>query len=182
MSIHYIQPYDSSQKRNIGGSINSAITQLNANDEDWVCLTDHDVLWLRSDSKAQLEHILNNTDYDLLGPLTNRLANDYQLVANMFNEDSISKHIECANARHEIAYGEVMPYTHVLAAFCLCFKVKIWKLLGGFTENNIVFDTNFAQKAHENKLKCGLMTGIYLLHLYRWGSPNPSRDIKHLLP
>lgn len=86
-----------------------------------------------------------------------------------------------ANKRHELAYGEVRPYTHVLAAFCLCFKVKTWRLLGGFTENNIVFDTDFCRKAQEKKLKLGLMTGIYLLHLYRYGSPNPKNDIKHLL-
>ena len=180
MKVHFISPF--STEKNIGGAINDAIQQLHADDDDWIVHTDQDVLWLRSDSKKQLIEILSNTDYDILGPATNRLANHYQLVANMFNEDSISKHIEVANKRHEVAYGEVRDYTHVLAAFCLCFKVKTWKLLGGFTENNIVFDTNFAQKAHENKLKCGLMTGIYLLHLYRWGSPNPSRDIKHLLP
>jgi hypothetical protein len=180
MKVHFISPF--SCEKNIGKAINEAIEQLDADDEDWIVHNDQDVLWLRSDSKRQLIEILSNTDYDLLGCLTNRLANYYQLVANTFNEDSISKHIEVANIRHEAAYGEVRPYNQVLAAFCLCFKVKTWKLLGGFTENNIVFDTNFCSKAQQAGLKSGLMTGIYLLHLYRYGSQNPKGDIKHLLP
>lgn len=180
MSVHYISAFD--PLKNIGGALNKAIAQLNADDNDWICSTDMDILWLRSDSKSQLEHILNNTDYDLLGPLTNRLGTQNQLVPNIFNEDSITRHIEIAKERHDIAYGEIMPYNKVLAAFCLCFRVKTWKLLGGFSENNIVFDTNFAQKAYEHKLKSGLLIGIYVFHLYRWGSHKPSIDIKHLLP
>lgn len=180
MKVHFISPF--SCEKNIGKAINEAIKQLNADDEDFIVHTDQDVLWLRSDSKKQLIEILSATDYALLGCVTNRLANDYQLASGMYNEDSITKHIEIANKLHDENYGIIMPYTHVLAAFCLCFRVSTWKLLGGFTENNIVFDTNFAQKAFEHKLKSGLMTGIYLLHLYRYNSPNPSRDIKHLLP
>lgn len=180
MKVHFISPF--SIEKNIGKALNDAIAQLNADDNDWICHLDQDAIWLRSDSKKQLIEILSNTDYDLLGCITNRLGNDYQLVNGVFNEDSITKHIEVANKLHSENYGIIMPYMHVLAAFCLCFKVKTWKLLGGFTENNIVFDTNFSQKAHEHKLKSGLCTGIYLLHLYRYNSPNPSRDIKHLLP
>lgn len=180
MKVHFISPY--SVGRNIGGSINQAVQQLNADNDDWICHLDQDAMWLRPDSKKQLIEILCATDYDLLGCLTNRLGTQNQLAPNMFTEDSITKHIETANHYHTNHYGEIMPYNKVLAAFCLCFRVRTWKLLGGFSENNIVFDTNFCRKAQECGLKSGLMVGIYLFHLYRWNSHSPSMDIKHLLP
>ena len=179
--VHYIQPYSIQSPPNIGGSINQAIEQLHADAEDWICLTDMDTMWLRPDSKRQLEEILQTTDYDLLGPLCNRLANDYQVVSFMFDEYDIRQHVECANIFHRSSYGNVEPYPHVLAAFCLCFRVKTWLELGKFTENTITFDTDFSLAAHEAGMKLGLMTGIYLFHAYRLTSDNPKYDIAHLI-
>lgn len=177
--VHFISPYRTD--RNIGFAINEAIEQLNANPNDWIVHNDQDTLWLLPDSKTQLISILNKTEYDLLGPTTNRLANHYQLFDFMFDESNIHKHIDLAKGRQSEYYGEVQPYAHVLAAFCLCFKVKTWIKLGKFTEKNITFDTDFSLSAHENGMKLGLMIGIYCLHLYRWGSSNPKYDIAHLI-
>lgn len=179
--VHYISAWSNESPPNIGGAINAAIAQLNADDNDWIVNTDCDFLWLRSDSKKQLEEILSTTEYDLLGPITNRLSSDYQLFMNMVDEDSITKHIQVANQRHDTECGSVWSYQHILAAFCLCFRVKTWRELGGFIENSIQFDTIFSLDAQNKGLKLGLMGGIYGLHLYRWGSSNPCYDIKHLV-
>lgn len=177
MSVHYISPY--AIDKNIGGAINKAIRQLNASDEDWIVLTDHDVLWLLPDSKARLERILSNTEYDILGPVTNRLAMPYQLASNMFDVVDIKRHMEVA----EMLQSDVVePYPHILAAFCLCFRVSTWKQLGGFKENDVTFDLMFSLMAQKAGLKLGLMVGIYLFHAYRMWSDNPKLDIKHLLP
>jgi hypothetical protein len=184
MKCHFISPYRTD--RNIGLAINQAINDIHTNDEDWICLTDMDVLWLRPDSKSQLIEILSSTDYHLLGATTNRLANDYQLCLtwngeSAFNNTDIKFHLEISNYLHAQNYGNVIPFQHVLAAFCLCFRVETWKLLGGFEEGTITFDTTFSLHAQQHALKLGLMTGIYLFHGYRIDSDNPRYDVKHLI-
>lgn len=179
MKIHYISPFRSD--KNIGKAINDAIIQLNGNENDWICLTDHDVLWLLPDSKSQLQHILSETEYDILGPGTNRLANDTQLVAGMFDLTDIKKHIEIAKILQTTQPYEVVATRATLAAFCLCFRIKTWHKLAGFAEKSIQFDTIFCNNAIKEGLKMGVMCGIYLFHLYRMQSHNPKHDIKHLL-
>lgn len=181
MKVHYIQPYDKQSPPNIGGAINSAIKQLNADPSYWIVLLDHDVLFLRPDSKKQLEEILETTDFDILGPVTNRLAMDYQLHPGAFDEDSITAHVEIANQRHKDYYGQVNSYPYIAAAFCLCFRASVWNKLGGFHENTIQFDSIFCARALNAKMKLGLMVGIYVFHLYRWGSKTPKIDCSHLL-
>jgi|ERR1700744_363145 len=177
--VHYISPFRSD--KNIGKAINGAINQLKADSDDFICLLDHDVMFLRPDSKKQLEEILKTTDFDILGPVTNRLAMDYQLHPGVFDEDSITAHVAIANQRHEDYYGQVNYYPHIAAAFCLCFRVSTYVKLGGFHENSIQFDSIFCARALNAKMKLGLMTGIYVFHLYRWGSKNPKQDCSHLL-
>lgn len=177
--IHYISPY--SLSKNIGGAINAAITQLNPSPEDWICHLDQDALWLRPDSKAQLEHICANTKYDVLGPVTNRLAQRYQLVQGMFDEFDIRKHVDIANHLHTDNYGIVQSTPNVLAAFCLVFRVKVWEQIK-FGEESLQFDSNFSISARRKGFTTGLMVGIYVFHAYRPLSPNPTQDLRHLLP
>jgi hypothetical protein len=179
MSVHYIQPY--SREKNIGGAINTAIRQLNAHPTDWVVLTDHDVLWLLPDSKAQIENILLTTQYDVLGPMTNRLAKPTQLHKRVFDIWDVREHIKIAQDRQKLWRSDIQPTREVLAAFCLCFRVSIWQRLGGFVENSIQFDTLFCRAAVADGLRLGIMRGVYLFHLYRALSRNPKQEIKHLL-
>lgn len=173
--IHYISPFRSD--KNIGKSINDAIEQVNPNDEDWIIHCDMDVCFLLPDTKSRIERILNTTDCQILGCMTNRLGLTYQLVTGMFNQDNIWSHIEMAK---QIQSDEVVEVRHILAAFMLCFKVSVWKRFK-FTENSIQFDSIFCAKAMNKGVKLGLMTGIYVLHLYRYQSVNPATDYLHLL-
>lgn len=176
MAIHYISPY--STTKNIGGAINDAINALNVPDSDWIVHLDQDAMWLLPDSKARLERILSTTDYDILGPVTNRLAMPYQLASGMFDVTDIKIHFEVAK---KLESDIVEPYPHVLAAFCLCFRISTWKQLGGFKQNDVTFDLMFSLMAHKAKMKLGLMVGIYIFHSYRIWSDNAKNDIKHLL-
>ena len=177
--IHYISPYRSD--KNIGKAINDAILQLNASDDDWIVHLDQDAMWLRPDSKKQLEEILLSTNFDILGPVTNRLAGYTQRAAGMFDEFNIKKHVEVADLLHERNYGEVGRVNDPLAAFCLCFKKSTWEELGRFEENSLQFDYLFGCRALSSGKKLGLMWGIYVFHLYRIQSNDPAGDIKHLL-
>lgn len=179
MKILYIQPYDKNSPPNIGGAINSAILQLNADSGDWICLLDHDVMFLLPDSKKQLEQILETTDYDILGPITNRLGAKTQLVPGMFDVTDIAKHISVAKDFSATYYNEVVSIRDPLAAFCLCFRVSTWEKLGRFPENNLSFDWLFSERAIREGMKLGLMTGIYVFHSYRLFSNK--EDYSHLL-
>jgi hypothetical protein len=176
MTISYIQPYRTDL--NIGLAINEAIGNLR--NSDWIVLLDHDVLFLRPDSKAQLEHILHTTPYDLLGPCTNRLAQRYQLIQGMFDEPNIRKHIEVANRLHTDYYGLVQSTPNVLAAFCLCFRASVWEHIP-FLENSLQFDSQFSISAKRAGFRAGLMMGLYVFHLYRFNSLNPTQDLSHLI-
>lgn len=178
--IHYINAYDSTASKDIGGAINKAIIQLNADDDDWIVNNDADTLWLLPDSKVQLENILSDTTFDILGAITNRLGMQHQLVHDMFNETDILNHIEVAKTMQSLNRNIVVETDQVLAAFCLCFKVATWKKLGGFREKSIQFDIFFSHNAVSLGMKLGIMAGVYLLHLYRLSTNHT--DITHLLP
>lgn len=179
--IHYISPY--SIVKNIGGAINAAVEQLSPKDEDWIVLTDHDVMFLLPDSKKQLEEILGTTQLDILAPLTNRLAMPYQLVSYMFDVFDIREHIKMATYISTSSYGKVVETRELLAAMVLCFRYDTYKKLGGFVEHSISFDSMFCARAINSNMRLGIMTGIYLFHLYRmWGDVEAKNNYLHLLP
>lgn len=179
MKVHYISPY--SLTKNIGGCLNDAIQQLNPSPYDWVCHLDQDALWLLPDSKAQLEHICANTKFDVIGPVTNRLAQRYQQVEGMFDQYDIREHVKMSQKLQTDNYGIVQSTPNVLAAFCLCFRVKVWEKIK-FTENSLQFDSQFSISARRQGFTTGLMIGLYVFHLYRPLSTNPTQDLQHLLP
>lgn len=176
MKIHYISPY--STGKNIGNAINRAVRQLNASPEDWIVHLDHDAMFLLPDSKKQLEEILNNTEYDILGPVTNRLGVIGQVMYPMFEERDILKHIQYAQQLQDKKWGTVVPTKRVLAAFCLCFRVGLWEYLGGF-EQNLQFDSKFCKAALVGGYSLGIMPGLYVFHCYRMGKD--VKDYSHLI-
>lgn len=184
MNIHYISPYDSSPQKNIGGAINCAIEQLNAADEDWIVHVDQDVLWLLHDSKKHFEHILRAPNApDIVGPMTNRLANPHQLSPTFFDEKDLEIHIQHAKILFSENRYNVQPTNLNLAAFTLAFKVSVWKRVGKFVENDIRFDSQFCINAKSAGFKLGIAIGIYVFHLYRMCQEGEARkNYKHLLP
>lgn len=177
--VHYISPFRSD--KNIGKALNDAIAQFTANEDDFIVHIDQDVLFLRPDSKQQLEQILLTTSFDLLGCVTNRLSMPHQVIEPMFDIYDMTEHIKIANYQHDNHYGKVIPTNDILAAFCLCFRVSTWRELGGFTDNCIQFDSIFSCDAINKGYKLGIMPGIYVFHLYRMWSDNAKFDIKHLM-
>lgn len=180
--VNYIQPYDKNSPPNIGGAINAAIKATISDPDDWFCLTDHDIMFLLPDSKRQLEEILETTDFDILGPLTNRLAAQTQLVMGEFETTDLLDHLNRANKCSKTHYCKVGQVHDPLAAFCLCFRRSLWQELGGFPENNIQFDYLFCSRALREGKRLGVMTGIYVLHLYRmFAEGDPRKYIDHLV-
>ena len=71
--IYYFSPFNS--QKQIGKSHNEHCS-LVPNDDDWICITDSDVLFLRPDTKTQIEEIMNihGDKFQVFGCLTNRIA------------------------------------------------------------------------------------------------------------
>lgn len=180
MKIHFIEPYRTD--KNISKAINEAVKAINYSPDDWFCLTDMDMMWLLPDTKAHVEAILAETEYDILGCMTNRLRSPEQLVGGRFNEDDrIREHIRIAGECWKNAGPMVIDAKGVMAGFCLCFRVSTWVKVGGFVEDTLGFEWHFDFEARKMGFKVGLMKGIYVFHGYRLWSKNPRQDCKHLI-
>lgn len=180
MRIHYIEPY--AIDKNIGKAINEAVKHIQFDLDDWITLTDHDMLWLLPDTKAHVEAILATTDYDILGCMTNRLRLPEQLVGGRFNEDDrIREHIKIAGECWRNAGPLVIDAKGVMAGVCLCFRVSVWAKVGGFVEDTLGFEWHFNFEARKMGFKVGLMKGIYIFHSYRLWSNHAKTDCKHLI-
>lgn len=184
--IHYLTPYNS--QGNIGKGINDAISNT-INTYDWICIRDGDTMFLRSDWGKRIESTVNQfgDEYGLISCFTNRLnpnAMVHQLHDGICsNETDLDKHLEIYDS-YPIEPGIIeVPKGKVIAGFFMLFQKKTWLKLGGFRENTVHFDSDFTERARMKGVKVGVMTNLYVFHLYRlWNKGvNPQIDTKHLL-
>jgi GT2 family glycosyltransferase len=165
-NIHYLSPY--SLTLDIGNSINEAIDRLNADDNDWICLTDGDAMFLLPEYGSQINTATtkHGHEYNLITCLTNRLGNEYQTIDGMFDEMDISKHYEMAKYLQSTFKCTVEDYKHDCAGFFMLFPVHVWRSVGGF-KNNLMFDSEFTKHVRMKGGKVGIMKGLYMFHAYR---------------
>lgn len=180
--IRWISPY--SLSKNIGGEINETISELP--DNCWVGLTDHDMMFLRPDSKRQIHEVISSkhgNDLQVFGCLTNRLSSRHQLfmgACNMIDFD-IKNHALVADFCHDKNYGVIEETTANIAAMMMVFRKSTWEKVGGFDENRLDFDNRFTNKVMKQGGKLGIMQGVYVFHAYRLNSKDPANDVKHLI-
>jgi len=180
MKIHYSTPF--STEKNIGKAYNEFCELVP--DGDWIVLMDGDVLRLRPDWGHQIEEIIrrNKDNFKLISCVTNRLRADHQLYNNRFPEIAdIDYHVKVANKLAAQRYADVEATSYV-AGLCLIFNKDTWKAVGGFRENSILFDKEFNTdiRAKFGGNPIGIAKGLYVFHLYRWGSKDPYNDTQHL--
>lgn len=180
MNIFYISPYRAD--KNIGKAINDMVNRIAPADDDWIVLTDHDVLFLQHNTKARIEGILRKTDYSLLGAKTNRIGVPSQLYGMFLSEnDSVSDHALLAEHLYWKHGERITPTEGPVAAFLMCFTGAAYRRARGFYENNIGFDSLFTHAVWKAGLKIGIMEGIYVWHSYRLGSADAANDYQHLI-
>ena len=179
MKIHYSTPF--STEKNIGKAYNEFCELVP--DGDWICLRDGDSLLMRPNWGQQIEDIIkNNGDkFKLIGCMTNRLRADHQLYRSRFsNDENITNHLNIADDLYDMHYDTVEATSYV-AGLCLIFSKETWKQVK-FRENSILFDKEFNTdiRARFGGNPIGIAKGLYLFHLYRWGSKDPYNDTSHL--
>src|SRR5678816_4506277 len=100
--LHIVEPYDN--QRNLGDAYNKTMSYFGQ--DDWVCLKDHDTLFLLPDTIRHISHYTELfPDAGILTCYTNRLANGEQLYMCRVNEnDSIRHHINMARVAERSLY------------------------------------------------------------------------------
>lgn len=177
--IWYLQPFASD--KNIGREYNHQCELIPEN--DWICITDHDVCFLYPETKKQIEEIVisQGAAWDLLGAVTNRIASPHQCYGGEFSEDpDILHHYEKAKDAHLQNYGIVELTLKGIAGFLMLMPKRTWDKLK-FAENQIHFDTDFSRRLLQRGGKIGVMKGVYLFHYYRFHAENPKQFKDHLI-
>lgn len=179
MNIYFGSTYNIN--KNFGLGLNRFCENV-PNDSDWICIRDLDTMFLRPDTGKQIFDIVEKykNKYQLIGCVTNRLAQPYQLYENKFSEEAdIRKHIDIANNLHEKHYGEVELLNKIIAGCFMLFPKYVWKSIM-FEENSYIFDKIFSKDIMNNGGETAIATGVYQFHLYRMWSDDPINDYKHL--
>jgi hypothetical protein len=178
--VWHFSPY--SLTKNFGQSINEYCALVPPG--DWIAITDGDVCRLLPEWGIQIYDIAveaGNEGYELIGCMTNRLRQTYQLVPGMFNESDVKVHYKEALIRNAQFYDEIEHIKAPIAGFFMLFPQSVWAKYR-FQEGTECFDTIFSNKIMRKGGKIGLAKGLYLYHAYRLWSDDPKNDTKHLFP
>lgn len=177
--IKYFIPY--STEKNIGKEYNESMSLL-PNDEDWGVFLDGDAMFTVHNWGHHISACIEaNPEYKLFTCVTNRVGTQYQCVDQMWNEEKVSSHWEKGLELQSEKGIDVIDITHCspLSGVLIAVQKKIWKEVGGFSENGMLgVDNSIHYNVRDNGYKVGLMEGVYALHYYRNGKPE---NKKHLL-
>lgn len=183
-TVHHITSarYD----KNIGKAINDIAK--NIGQDDWICLRDIDTIpILHKEFIKQCQEIADKGNFDLIGCITNRMGLERQLYNKKLSEDfNIKNHVPIAQELYKKHGSKVNPHVGTIGGVMMMFSKRVWDTVGGFDEGGIVndklhyFDYTFSRKVANARGRIGIADGIYIFHLYRMDSDNPTRSIKHL--
>lgn len=152
--------------KNIGKAYNEQIERLNLKDDDWIIINDRDILYLTPTYFDIITQVSKQTDYELLGAMTNRVGIEPLLHDNFSNDHNILNHIEIALEREKTHKYDIKE-VDLIAGYFMMFKYGTWKKYGGFKERVLNADIMFCKKIKTFRGKIGVMKGLYVYHAYR---------------
>lgn len=165
--IHVKTPY--AEDKNLGRAYNTAFEDVE--ERDWVCLRDHDTLFLTPDAISIMhEYTRNFPDTGIFTCRTNRihpLAKD-QLVGGIVSENTdIRYHIQLAEQMRSLGVT-VSEINHVISGFLMLISKKTWREIK-FPENMkcLGVDNFYSQAILDAGKKIYRMESVYLWHSYR---------------
>lgn len=176
--IHVKTPFD--LDKNLGRAYNKAFEDVE--ERDWVCLIDHDVMFLTPDAIALMyEYTRSYPETGIFTCYTNRihpLASD-QLLDGKVNENT------CVKYHTERAYNQkrfgitVKEINHPISGFLMLLSKQTWNQIK-FTESLkcLGVDNDFSANVLERGKKIYRMESVYVWHSYRL---NDMKDKTHLI-
>lgn len=176
--IYYLAPFDN--EKQIGRSHNLHCACVPFSD-DWICITDSDVLFLLPDTKKQISDILEKHQdmFQVYGCLTNRIYSPHQQADGFSENTDVLYHKKLAEKLQKERYFDVLETKKNVAGFLMIFRKKTWEKYK-FSDNSIRFDSEFTDKVLNDGGKLGIMQGVYVFHDYRLGHSNPVFYTNHL--
>jgi len=180
MNTYVFRTWDSG--KNFGGYLNRVLGLI-PNPDDIIVITDGDVMFLTPYWGKQIEEITEaNPDVNVFGCMMNRIGVKLQMLSeseihNMDVPYQKDIAIERASGPDRLT---VIPTNGPIAAACMWFRRSVWDQIK-FKEDSIRFDIEFCFDAKNKCFKLGIASGLYVFHMYRYGSKDPANDYKHLL-
>ncbi len=168
INIHYFTPF--SLTKNLGEEYNKYVS-LVKNDNDWICFTDADTMFMTDDYGKQIHEIVSqNQNVGLFTCYTNRVNNEHQCYMGTMNKnDSIINHRRIGLYLQEHKFLDLKFIEQDISGVMMLFQKKTWKQVGKFSEGTglLGVDTYFSRKILKGGFKIAVMEGVYLLHYYR---------------
>lgn len=169
MNLHFFTPY--SFNKDIGKAYNDAC-KLVTDSEDWICLTDGDVMFLTSDFGHQIKEIidLHGKDVGLFTCLVNRVGTLAQCYNNTISEEpNILEHRKIALRLSKEQRHQVKEIPNPISGHLMLFKKATWEAINGFPEERGILsvDNTFSNRMVKNGYKIMVMEGLYCFHYYR---------------
>ena len=177
--IHVCIPYRTD--RNLGKAYNDAFKMIGAN--DWLCITDYDVLFLLPDTIKHLyEYVERYPKADVFTCFANRshVNSKQQLLGEtVSNITDMNYHIQQAKTQTKFLYEATEIHGNI-SGYLMMLSKKLWKEIP-FVEDMkcLGVDTMFSQRLREKGKKIFRMDGIMVWHTYRLA--NGVKDKSHLL-
>jgi GT2 family glycosyltransferase len=167
MTIHVKTPY--AEDKNLGRAYNKAFEDVEA--RDWVCLIDHDVMFLTPDAIGLMyEYARSFPETGIFTCYTNRihpLAAD-QLLDGRVNENTCIKY-HSERAYNQKRFGiSITQIDHVISGFLMLVSKQTWNRVK-FPEHGkcLGVDNLFSQAVMNEGRKIYRMNSLYVWHSYR---------------
>jgi len=168
--------------KNLGKAYNEHC-DIVPNDNDWICMTDGDIMHMLPYWSKQIEDIIrkHGNEYSLISCVTNRLGLKWQLPKGFSDDPNVLNHYDIADELYNKHYIEVENSRKPTAGLMMLFPKRTWnkvKFKEGLTCGGKFIDWRFSE-AVLNIGKIGIAKGLYVFHFYRFNKDK--KDIKHLL-
>lgn len=181
MRIHITIPFSKDKK--LGIEYNKVMQAIP--EGDWMCFTDHDVLFLLPDTVRHLygyvERFPKTGIFTCYTGRVHRCSNE-QLLNGVLNDNSdVRLHTNIAQAQTNFLY-EATEIKHPvkLSGFLMLISRKTWNKVKFNEERNCLWvDTDFAMAVHKEGKPILRMDGVYVWHSYRLMKDIENKD--HLL-
>ena len=172
--IYYATPYSSD--KSLVESYNAIYDRLYPN--DWGCILDGDAMFTTRTFGHQIESVIkaNESTYKVFTCMTNRVANNQQLVSGTWNNNDMNYHREIGDKVWDDWFNIVDDITNssLFSGVMVLMQAKTWNEIypdivkSGYTMLGV--DNEIHKQARAKGYKVGLMRGIYVMHYYRNGN------------
>jgi GT2 family glycosyltransferase len=174
--IHIKIPF--AEDKNLGWAYNQAFD--NVPESDWVCLIDHDVLFLTPDAiNLMYEYVRSFPETGIFTCFTNRIhpLSVEQLLNGQVSENfSIDFHTQLAYNQKRFGVT-VTEIKHVISGFLMLVSKQTWEKIK-FPEHGkcLGVDNLFSQGVLNEGKKIYRMDSLYVWHSYRMTNGITNKD------